>query len=115
MKTTKILYRVSTILLALFILPGFFYLNSEMAKQGMLHIGAPAWLGHLVGYGQPLGILLILIPMVWHRLKERAYVALGIIYLGALYAHLIIDWICSDVIFSTCYFWIVVNFICLLA
>jgi hypothetical protein len=54
MKKIKIFYRISTILLALFILPGLFYLNSEMAKEGMTHIGAPARLGHLIGYGQPL-------------------------------------------------------------
>lgn len=90
-KTTKIIYWVATVLLALFVLPGVFYLNSEMAKEGMLHIGAPARLGHLVGYGQPLGMLLVLLPWTIARLKEWAYVGLGIIYIGALYAHLVVD------------------------
>ena len=62
MKTAKILYWVATILLALFILPGLFFMNSEMAQEGMKHVMAPMRLGQLAGFGQPLAILLILIP-----------------------------------------------------
>ena len=37
-KAAKIIYRVTTIALALFILPGLFYMNSEMAVAGMKHV-----------------------------------------------------------------------------
>lgn len=92
-KGAKIAYWITTILLALFILPGLFFMNSELAREGTAHVGLAAapWLGHLVGFGQPLAILLILIPGVWNRLKEWSYVGIGIIYLGAFYAHLMVD------------------------
>jgi hypothetical protein len=40
-KTTKIIYWISTGLLALFILPGIFFLNSPMAIEGTQHLGIP--------------------------------------------------------------------------
>jgi hypothetical protein len=76
MKTAKIMYWVSTIALALFILPGLFFMNSEMAKQGLAHVGLTdaLWLQQILGIASPLAILLILIPGVWNRLKEWSYV-----------------------------------------
>jgi hypothetical protein len=37
-KTAKIVFWVSTIILALFILPGLFYMNSELAQEGTAHL-----------------------------------------------------------------------------
>lgn len=96
-KTLTILYWVSTLLLAAFILPGVFFLNSEIAVEGMQHMQAPTWLAQLVGYGQPLGILLILfLPASRSRVKEWAYVALWIVYVSAFYAHIVIDWVVAE-------------------
>jgi hypothetical protein len=91
-KTINIIYRVANIALALFILPGLFFMNSEMAQEGLAHVGLTdaVWLAHLTGFGSPLAILLIMLPKIPNRLKEWAYVGLGIIYLGAFYAHLYI-------------------------
>lgn len=89
-KWAKIVFWISTIALALFILPGIFFMNSEMAKQWMAHV----WLTDAIRLQQllwpaaPLAILIILIPGVWNRLKEWAYVWLGLIYIGAFWAHL---------------------------
>ncbi|HNG97692.1 MAG TPA: DoxX family protein, partial [Candidatus Absconditabacterales bacterium] len=85
------LYRIPTILLAGFILPGLFFMNSEMAIEGMKHVGLTdaKWLQQIIGYGAPLAILLIGIPkIIPTRLKEWAYVGLGCIYLGAFRAHI---------------------------
>jgi DoxX-like family len=89
-KQAHIIFRITTIALALFILPWLFFMNSDMAKEGMAHVGLTnaVWLQQLVGYGTPLAILLILIPGVWTRLKEWSYVGLGLIYIGAFWAHL---------------------------
>ena len=94
MKAQKILYWISTVLLALFILPGLFFMNSEMAQEWMKHVGLASapWLVQLVWFGAPLAILFILIPGVWRRLKEWSYLALGIIYVWAFWAHINIDW-----------------------
>jgi hypothetical protein len=65
-------------------------MNSEMAKQGLAHVGLTnaLWLQQILGIASPLAILLILIPGVWNRLKEWSYVGIGIIYIGAFWAHI---------------------------
>ena len=89
-KSDKIIYWVSTSLLAAFILPGIFFLNSPIAKEGMAHLGLPNWFAMEAGIGGFIGGLILIIPM-WKRIKEWAYVALGITYLSALIAHLSVD------------------------
>jgi hypothetical protein len=89
-KGVKITYWITTILLALFILPGAFFLNSELAKAGSAHMLIPEWLRWEVSIAQLIGGLLILIPMP-KRFKEWGYVGLGIVYLSAFIGHLDID------------------------
>lgn len=62
-KTSRILYRVTTLALAGFILPGLFFMNSDMAVEGMVHVWLTdaVWLQQLVWYGQPLAIIAIII------------------------------------------------------
>nr|WP_199082271.1 DoxX family protein [Pedobacter sp. ASV19] len=90
-KSIKIIYWVTTGLLALFILPGIFFLNSPMAQEGTRHLGFPHWFSMEVGIGSFIGGLILIIPGLPARLKEWNYVALGIIYLSALIAHLSVD------------------------
>jgi hypothetical protein len=89
LKTAKILYRVATIALSLFILPGLFFMNSEMAIEGMKHVRLTdaKWLQQLLGYASPLAILAILIPKIPNHLKEWAYAGLAFVYIGAFRAH----------------------------
>jgi len=62
-KTTKIIYRIATGALALFILPGLFFMNSEMAIEGLKHVGLTdaVRLQQLLGYASPVAILAIII------------------------------------------------------
>ena len=91
-KANRIVYWIATGMIALFVLPGIFYLNSPMAMQGMAHLGIPGWLHYEAGVGQFIAALLILLPAFFgNRLKEWAYVGLGIVYLSAFIAHLAID------------------------
>lgn len=90
-KSTKIVYWISTGLLALFILPGIFFINSPQAQEGTKHLGFPHWFSLEVGIGSFIGGLILIIPGLPARLKEWNYVALGIIYLSALIAHLSVD------------------------
>ena len=90
-KVISIVYWVSTGLLALFILPGIFFINSPMAQEGTKHLGLPNWFRLELGVGSFIGGLLILLPFIGKRLKEWAYVGLGIVYLSALIAHLAVD------------------------
>lgn len=95
LKTTKIIYRVATLALALFILPGLFFMNSEMAIEGLKHVGLTdaVWLQQLLGRASPVAIIGILIESFYTRpcltrLKERAYAGLAFVYIGAFWAHL---------------------------
>jgi uncharacterized membrane protein YphA (DoxX/SURF4 family) len=94
---TKVIYWVSTALIGLPAISGIFFLNSEMAKEGMKHMQMPQWFAYESGIGSFLGGLIILIPL-WKRLKEWNYVALGIMYLSAFIGHLALDGFGSNAI-----------------
>lgn len=65
-------------------------MNSPMAIEGTQHLGLPEWFRLEASIGSFIGGLILVFP-VWKRLKEWAYVALGITYLSALIAHLSVD------------------------
>lgn len=89
LKTSKIIYRITTILIAGFHVPGIFFMNSEMAIEGMKHVQLDGiiWLQQIIGYALPLGALALIIPMIPNRLKEWAYAGLTFVYIGAFWAH----------------------------
>ena len=87
MKTTKILYWLTTSIICLFASTAIF-MNSEMAKEGTQHVGIPRWLGLEISIGQLIGLVLLIVPAVPARFKEWAYVGFGIMYLSAINAHI---------------------------
>jgi DoxX-like family len=87
MKTTKIIYWVTTSIICLFASSAIM-MNSEMAKEGTAHLGIPRWLGLEVSIGQLIGLVLLIVPAVPARFKEWAYVGFGIMYLTAVNAHI---------------------------
>ena len=89
-KGVKITYWITTILLALFILPGIFFINSKLAIEGSQHLLIPEWLRYEVSIAQFIGGLLLIIPLP-KRFKEWGYVGMGIVYLSAFIGHLAID------------------------
>ncbi len=90
LKTAKIIYWISTGLLAVFLLSGAFFINSKMAIDAMHHLGVPEWFRWELSIGHIVGGLLLIIP-VGKRLKEWNYVALGIDYISATIAYLSVD------------------------
>ncbi|HLK27478.1 MAG TPA: DoxX family protein [Puia sp.] len=90
-KTTKIIYWTTTGLLALFILPGIFFLTSPFAIEGTKHLGIPYWFHMELGIGKFIGGLILILPFFSKRIKEWAYVALGIDALSATIGHLSVD------------------------
>ncbi len=90
-KTIKIIYWVSTGLIALFILPGIFFLTQPFAIEGTQHLGMPYWFHLELGIGKFIGGLILILPMIPKRVKEWAYVALGIDMISATIAHLSVD------------------------
>lgn len=92
MKIAKILYWVSTVALALFILPGIFFMNSPMAMEGIAHIGPfPEWFRIESGIAVFLAGLVLIIPKLPSRIKEWAYVGLAITYISAFIGHMSVD------------------------
>lgn len=87
MKTTKIIYWVTTSIICLFASMAIF-MNSDMAIEGTKKLGIPRWLGLEVSIGQLIGLVLLIVPMVPARIKEWAYVGFGIMYITAFIAHI---------------------------
>jgi hypothetical protein len=90
-KIIKIIYWISTGMIAAFILPGIFFLNSPFAIEGSKHLGFPYWFHLEVGIGHFIGALLLIFPKIPSRVKEWIYIALSIEYISALIGHLVID------------------------
>ena len=87
MKTTKIIYWVTTGIICLFSL-GAIQMNSKMAIDGSSHLMIPRYLALEVSIGQLIGLVLLIVPAIPKRFKEWAYVGYGIMYLTAFNAHL---------------------------
>jgi uncharacterized membrane protein YphA (DoxX/SURF4 family) len=95
MKTTnikrdKIIFWIPTGLLALFELSGAFFMNSQMAIDGMHHLGLPDWFRWEVSIGHLIGGILLVVP-VHKRIKEWMYVAFAIDFISAFIAYASID------------------------
>jgi len=103
MKTTRIIYWVTTSIICLFASTAVF-MNSEMAIEGTKHIGIPRWLGLEVSIGQLIGLVLLIIPAVPARFKEWAYVGFGIMYLTAVNAHIAVGDPLSNTIMAAVFF-----------
>ncbi|MGN6248216.1 MAG: DoxX family protein, partial [Ginsengibacter sp.] len=89
-KINKIIFWISTGLIALFELSGALFMNSQMAIDGMHHLQLPDWFRWEVSIGHLIGGFLLLIP-VGRRIKEWVYVAFGIDFISAFIAYLSID------------------------
>lgn len=112
LKTVKILYWVTTGLIALFELSGAFFMNSEMAIAGMHHLGLPDWFRWEVSIGHIIGGILIIVP-VSKRIKEWTYVAFGIDFISAFIAYAAVDGLSAN-LFSPLLMFIllVISYIC---
>jgi uncharacterized membrane protein YphA (DoxX/SURF4 family) len=90
MKKNKIIYWITTGLIALFELSGAFFMNSQVAIDGMHHLQLPDWFRWEVSIGHLIGGILLLIP-INKRIKEWVYIAFGIDFISAFIAYLSID------------------------
>ena len=89
-KKYKIIYWISTGLIALFELSGAFFMNSQMAIDGMHHLQLPDWFRWEVSIGHVIGGILLIVP-INKRIKEWVYVGFGIDFISAFIAYLSID------------------------
>lgn len=88
---TKIIYWITTGIIAAFILPGIFYAGSKMALEGSGHLGFPLYFHWELSVAKFLGGLVIIFPFFSNRLKEWAYVGLAIDFISAGIANYAVD------------------------
>jgi hypothetical protein len=107
-RKTKIVYWVSTGIIAAFILPGIFFAGSKMALEGTAHMGLPLWFHWELSIGKFIGGLVLILPFFSKRIKEWAYVAFGIDFISATIANLAVDGISGMWYFALAFFVILI-------
>ena len=100
MKKEKIFYWTSTTLIALFegVMPALTS-QSEMAKEGIRHLGYPPYFGNALVVFKELGVLLLAIPSVPKRVKEWAYSGFTFDFIFAAISHGAVDGINGQTFF----------------
>jgi hypothetical protein len=84
MKTAKIIFWISTVIIFLFegVLPAFTS-NSELAKQGIAHLGYPYYFSMMIMPFKVIGAIVLILPIIKGRYKEWAYAGFGIDFICA--------------------------------
>ena len=92
MKKEKIIFWTSTIIIALFegLMPALTS-QTELAKEGIRHLGYPEYFGNALVVFKVLGVLALIIPQVPKRIKEWAYAGFAFDFLFASISHGAID------------------------
>ena len=100
MKTTKIIYWATTILI--FLLDGLIPAltsNTELARQGISHLQYPDYFRVMLTFFKVIGALALVLPFIKGRYKEWAYAGFGINFIGAATSHWVVDGFGGQVIF----------------
>ncbi|RYY60975.1 MAG: DoxX family protein [Chitinophagaceae bacterium] len=92
MKKTKIIFWVSTIIIFLMegLLPALTS-QTELAKEGIRHLGYPAYFGNLLVIFKVAGALALVIPQVPKRIREWAYAGFAFDFIAASVSHGAVD------------------------
>ena len=89
MKKAKIIFWVTTIIIFLFegVMPALTS-QTELAKEGIRHLGYPEYFGSALVIFKILGVLALVIPSVPKNVKEWAYAGFFFAMSGAVISHL---------------------------
>jgi DoxX-like protein len=92
MKKIKIFYWVSTIIIFLFqgVMPALTS-HTEMAKEGIRHLGYPEYFSVMLAVFKVAGSIVILLPWFSNTLKEWAYAGFTFDFLAASISNSIVD------------------------
>ena len=92
MKKEKIIYWTTTSIIGLFegVMPAVTS-QTELAKEGIRHLGYPTYFGNALIVFKVLGVLAIVIPQVPKRIKEWAYAGFTFNFLFATISHVSVD------------------------
>jgi len=91
MKTTKITYWTATVIIFLFdgLLPALIS-NTELARQGISHLGYPDYFRVMLTVFKIIGAIVLIVPSIKGRLKEWAYAGYGINFICASASHCVV-------------------------
>jgi len=92
MKKDKIIFWVTTTLIFLFegVMPALTG-HTEMAKEGIRHLGYPEYFGSMLVVFKVIGTLALMIPQVPTRIKEWAYAGFAIDFIAACVSLIAVD------------------------
>ena len=92
MKKDKIIFWVSTSLIFLFegVMPALTS-QTELAKEGIRHLGYPEYFGNALVVFKVLGVLALVIPQIPKRVKEWAYAGFAFDFIFASISHGAVD------------------------
>jgi len=113
-KTTKTVFWITTIAIFLFegVLPALTS-QTELAKEGIRHLGYPEYFGNLLVVFKVVGVLLLVIPKLPLRVKEWTYAGFAFDFIFAAASHWAVDGFGFQVIFPIIVFAILVtSYIC---
>ncbi|MGM8363155.1 DoxX family protein [Flavobacterium sp. ARAG 55.4] len=99
-KKNKIIFWTATILIFLFegVMPALTS-QSEMAKEGIRHLGYPVYFGNALVVFKILGVIALIIPKIPKRLKEWAYAGFTFDFIFAAISHYAVDGIGFEAFF----------------
>jgi hypothetical protein len=92
MKKDTIIYWIATGIIFLMegVLPALTS-QTELAKEGIRHLGYPVYFGNALVVFKILGAIALILPQVPPRIKEWAYAGFGLSLLFACISHTAID------------------------
>ena len=91
-KTAKIVFWTTTIII--FLMEGLMPVltsQTEMAKEGIRHLGYPGYFGAALVVFKVLGVLALIVPQIPSRVKEWAYAGFAFDFIFATISHLAVD------------------------
>ncbi len=100
MKKEKLIFWSATTIIALFegVMPALTS-QTEMAKEGIQHLGYPAYFGNALVIFKVLGVLVLVIPNLPKRMKEWAYAGFAFDFIFATISHGAVDGINGETFF----------------
>jgi len=87
-----VIYWIFTSLIVLLdsVIPAFTF-NTDLAKQGISHLGFPDYFRIELSIAKIIGGILLILPVIPARYKEWAYVGFGINFISAMIANFVTD------------------------
>ena len=92
MKKTTAIYWTTTIIIFLFegVMPALTF-QTQLAKEGIRHLGYPAYFGNMLVAFKIIGVLALMLPQAPKRIKEWAYAGFAFDFIAAAISYAAVD------------------------